>query len=81
MLLQLPTITLLTFFFLCILTHKDLIPLSAVKYSTLRIYHIWASLVVQWLRIPLPMQGIQIQALVWKDPTCCGAAKPVHHNS
>ena len=40
----------------------------------------WASLVVQWLRIRLPMQGTWVQALVWKDPTCRGATKPVCHN-
>ena len=26
------------------------------------------------------MQGTRIQSLVWEDPTCCGAAKPVRHN-
>ena len=31
----------------------------------------------QWLRIRLPMQGTQVQALVWEDPTCHGATKPV----
>ena len=40
----------------------------------------WASLVAQWLRICLPMQGTWVRALVWEDPTCCGATKPVHHN-
>ena len=40
----------------------------------------WASLVVQWLRIRLPMQGTWVQALVWEDPTCHGATKPMHHN-
>ena len=39
-----------------------------------------ASLVAQWLRIRLPMQGIQVRALVWEDPTCRGATKPVRHN-
>ena len=39
-----------------------------------------ASLVVQWLRIRLPMQETRVRALVWKDPTCRGATKPVHHN-
>ena len=39
-----------------------------------------ASLVVQWLRICLPMQGTRVQALVWEDPTCCGATRPVSHN-
>ena len=38
------------------------------------------SLVAQWLRIRLPMQRIQVSALVWEDPTCCGATKPVRHN-
>ena len=35
---------------------------------------------MQWLRIHLPMQGTQVQALVQEDPICCGATKPVHHN-
>ena len=39
-----------------------------------------ASLVAQWLRIHLPMQRTWVQALVWEDPTCCGATKPVRHN-
>ena len=39
-----------------------------------------ASLVVQWLRIHLPMQGTQFRALVREDTTCRGATKPVHHN-
>ena len=41
----------------------------------------WTSLVVQWLRIHLPMQGIQVPSLVWEDPTCGGATKAAHHNS
>ena len=28
-----------------------------------------ASLVAQWLRICLPMQGTRVRALVWEDPT------------
>ncbi|KAJ8796152.1 hypothetical protein J1605_002281 [Eschrichtius robustus] len=39
-----------------------------------------ASLVAQWLRIRLPMQGTLVQALVREDPTCRGATKPVCHN-
>ena len=39
-----------------------------------------ASLVVQWLRICLLMQGTRVRALVWEDPTCHGAAGPVSHN-
>ena len=40
-----------------------------------------ASLVVQWLRICLPMQRTRVRALVWEDPTCHGATKPVSHNN
>ena len=39
-----------------------------------------ASPVARWLRIRLPMQGTRVRALVWEDPTCRGAAKPVCHN-
>ncbi|KAJ8784723.1 hypothetical protein J1605_008074 [Eschrichtius robustus] len=39
-----------------------------------------ASLVVQWLRIHLPMQGTRVRALVREDPTCRAATKPVRHN-
>ena len=39
-----------------------------------------ASLVAQWLRVCLPMQGTRVRALVWEDPTCHGATKPVSHN-
>ena len=39
-----------------------------------------ASLVAQWLRICLPMQGTWVRALVWEDPTCRGATGPVSHN-
>ena len=39
-----------------------------------------ASLVAQWLRIRLPMQGSWVRALVREDPTCRGATKPMCHN-
>ena len=39
-----------------------------------------ASPVAQWLRICLPMQGTRVRALVWEDPTCHGATRPVSHN-
>ena len=45
-----------------------------------RVNFIGASLVAQWLRICLPMQGTRVPALVQEDPTCCGAAKPASHN-
>ena len=38
------------------------------------------SLVAQWLRIRLPMQGTWVRTLVREDPTCRGATKPVCHN-
>ena len=38
------------------------------------------SLVVHWLRICLLTQGTRVRALVWEDPTCCGATKPVRHS-
>ena len=40
----------------------------------------WPSLVVQWLRVHLAVQGTSVQFLVWEDPTCCGATEPVFHN-
>ena len=41
----------------------------------------WTSLVVQWLRIHLPVQGTWVGSLVGEDPTYRGATKPVSHNS
>ena len=37
-------------------------------------------MVVQWLRICLAMQGIQVQSLIQEDLMCPGATKPVGHN-
>ena len=53
----------------------DIVIILVFKKSGLR-----ASLVVQWLRIRLPMQGTRVQALVREDPTCRGATKPMRHN-
>ena len=39
-----------------------------------------ASLVAQWLRIRLPVQGTRVRALVLEDPTCRRATKPESHN-
>ena len=42
------------------------------------------SLVVQWERICLPMQGTGVWSLVWEDPTCrgtlnsCAPTEPAH---
>ena len=38
------------------------------------------SLMAQWSRIHLSMQGTWVRSLVWGDPTCRRATKPVHHN-
>ena len=37
-----------------------------------------ASLVAQWLRIRLPIQGTRVRSLAREE--CCGATKPVCHN-
>ena len=60
-----------------LLTHKIMATIvkKAKQKQTLR-----ASLVVQWLRICLPMQGTWVRALVWEDPTCRAATGPVSHN-
>ena len=38
------------------------------------------SLVIQWLRVLLPMLETQVQSLVWEDPTYHRETKPVGHN-
>ena len=39
-----------------------------------------ASLVVQWLRIHLAVQGTAVQSLVQDDPTCSRATNPMKEN-
>ena len=39
-----------------------------------------ASLVAQWLRIHLPMQGTRVRTLVREDPTFRRATKAVRHS-
>ena len=38
------------------------------------------SLVAQWIRILLLMQGTQVQFLAQEDPTCCRATTAARHN-
>ena len=38
------------------------------------------SLVVQWLRIRLPMQGTRVRSLVGDSSTCCGATDSVYQD-
>ena len=59
---------------------KSLLSLSYFKSPSLERVQSRASLVAQWLRIRLPMQGTRVRALVWEDPTCRGATRPVSHN-
>ena len=40
----------------------------------------WASLVVQWIRICLSVQGTWVLSLVWVDSACPGAVRPVCYN-
>ena len=42
--------------------------------------HPWVSLVVQWVRLLLPMQGTQLRSLVQENSTCHWATKPMWHN-
>ena len=57
---------------------KSLYPLLNIAVNLKLLYG--TSLVAQWLRIRLPMQGTRLQALVQEDPTCRGATKPVCHS-
>ena len=53
---------------------------SSWWFPSLRFGILGASLVAQWLRICLPMQETWVRALVWEDPTCREATRPVSHN-
>ena len=62
---------------------KKMVPLCTLDakwYSHYEKQYGGASLVAQWLRICLLMQGTRVRALVWEDPTCHGAAGPMSHN-
>ena len=39
-----------------------------------------ASMVAQWLRICLPMQGTWVWFLIQEEPSCCRANTPICHN-
>ena len=55
--------------------HLTPVKMAIIKKSRNRV-----SLVAQWLRICLPMQGTRVRAPVWEDPTCRRATGPVSHN-
>ena len=64
-----------------LLDHLNCFTIMMCSYITCEIKNkLRASLVVQWLRVCLPMQGTRVRALVWEDPTCHGATGPVSHN-
>ena len=46
----------------------------------LKVRGLGTSLVVQWLRICLPMQGTRVRSLAQEDPMRHRATKPVRHN-
>ena len=39
-----------------------------------------ASLTAKWQGTCRPVRETQIHPLIWEDPTCCGATRPVSHN-
>ena len=39
---------------------------------------LWTTPVARWIGIHLPIQEIWVQSLVWEDPTCHEATKPMH---
>ena len=45
-----------------------------------RIISLGTFLVVQWLRIYLPIQAALVWSLVWEDSMCWGATKPICHD-
>ena len=55
-------------------------PFLSVYTSCLKIRNIGTSLVVQGLRIRLPVQGTWIRSLIWGGSTCLGASKRVCHD-
>ena len=48
------------------------------KFNILKKNQLWTFLVVQWLRVCLPMQGTWACSLVLEDSTCHRATEPVH---
>ena len=54
--------------------------LLVVKFWGSQKLYLGTSLVAQWLRIHLPMQGTRVRAVVREVPTCRGETKPVWHN-
>ena len=72
----------------CARKHGEILSWAERKQKTLEIHlqlssklkHPRTSLVVQWLRICLPMQGTWVWSLVREGPICHGATRLVPHN-
>ena len=54
--------------------------LASKAFGITKVIKFKTSLVAQWWRICLPVQETWGQSLIWEDPTCHRASKPVHHN-
>ena len=52
--------------------------LRNIKKAEIKVFQTF--LVVQWVRICLTVQGIQVQSLVQEDSTFSRAINPMHHN-
>ena len=66
----------------CKLLHTEWINNKVLLYRTgnyIQYPVIGTSLVAQWLRIRLPMQGTRVRTLLQEDSTCRRATKPVRH--
>ena len=61
-----------------LLPYTESVLMSDCFESELKVFHLGASLVVQWLRICLPMQGTWVWALVREDPTQPWSGKIPH---
>ena len=59
-----------------LLTSKSELP-GRWNFQTKQCLWYGTSLVVQWLRIRVARQGTPVGSLIWKDPTCHGATKPL----
>ena len=54
-------------------------PVAKLFINSSKINFSQTSLIVQWLRIRPPVQGMWVRSLVQEESTCCGTAKLVSH--
>ena len=68
------------FFFHVFICHPEIFFGQGFDHSVYQLEKLgWTSLVVQRLRICLPMHETWVGSLVQEDSTCLGATKPVSH--